>query len=180
MTAPKSAPDLAAQFADTPSQERHRTRALNDFIAKQTPPLPCEAPMSKSFPTSAVLSCVTGRLLGEIGGVYEVLNYMSGESLFTHQLPRVGKEALPHILALHPELAVTIEEAEAVTGENWKAWLDTWVARYGDTITVPLMTADQHQVIGPIAELEGLTSKPIIVISTDGDAAIARATGGAA
>lgn len=107
----------------------------------------------KAFPTFAVLSVVTGRLLGDIGGVYEVLNFMTGESLFTHQLPRVSREAEPVILALHPELADAIAEAEQVNETNWSEWLATWTARYGQTITVPTLTIAQHERIDPISEL---------------------------
>jgi hypothetical protein len=41
----------------------------------------------KEFPTAEVLSAITGHLVCEIGGVYRVLNWMTGENLFTHQLP---------------------------------------------------------------------------------------------
>jgi hypothetical protein len=108
---------------------------------------------TKNFPIDAVLSVVTGRLMGDIGGVYEVLNWMTGESLFTHQLPRVSREAEPIILAMHPTLADTTAEAEQVTTENWRDWLSTWTARYGETIAVPQMTIAEHERIDPLSEL---------------------------
>lgn len=108
---------------------------------------------TKEFPTRDVLSVMTGRLMGEIGGVYEVLNWMTGESLFTHQLPRTSREAQPVILALHPELEPTIAEAEKVTQENCQTWRDAWEQRYGLTITVPKMTIAEHERIDPVSEL---------------------------
>lgn len=108
---------------------------------------------TKEFATSSVLSCVTGRLLGDIGGVYEVLGWMSGESLFTHQLPRVNKEAKPVILAMHPHLQQAVDEAEQVTPDNFRQWLQTWEDRYGPTIAVPKLSADQHERIDPLSEL---------------------------
>jgi ribosome modulation factor len=49
MTAPKSTPDLAEQFADTPSQERARMRAYNAFLAgRAREPRPSEAPMGEA------------------------------------------------------------------------------------------------------------------------------------
>ncbi|WP_309083741.1 hypothetical protein [Chelativorans sp.] len=109
----------------------------------------------KDFPTGAVLSVVTGRLVSEnhIDGVYEVLNWMTGKSLYTHQLPRVSREAEPLILALHPDLAHAKEEAEQVNGDNWREWLATWKARYGETIGVPKMTIAEHERIDPLSEL---------------------------
>lgn len=108
---------------------------------------------TKEFATADVLSCVTGRLMGDIGGVYEVLGWMTGESLFTHQLPRVGREARPVLIAKHPNLQQAVDEAEQVTTENFRVWRDTWIDRYGPTIAVPKMTTTQHERIDPLSEL---------------------------
>ena len=44
------------------------------------------------YDLGTVLSVTTGTLLTKIGNVYKILNYMTGDNLFTHQLPRVSKE----------------------------------------------------------------------------------------
>ena len=108
---------------------------------------------TKEFATRDVLSTITGRLMGDIGGVYEVLNWMTGESVFTHQLPRIGREAVPVVVAAHPSLQQAIDEAEQVTPENYKEWLQTWEDRYGPTIAVPKFNGDTHENIDPISEL---------------------------
>lgn len=108
---------------------------------------------TKDFSTGAVLSAITGRLVCEIGFVYEVCNWMTGESVFTHQLPRICREAKPVILAMHPQLAAAISEAEQINEKNWETWLHTWIKRYGETIAVPKLTADQHERIDPVSEL---------------------------
>jgi hypothetical protein len=107
----------------------------------------------KEFATRDVLSTITGRLMGGIGGVYEVLNWMTGESVFTHQLPRIGREARPVVVAAHPQLAQAIEEAAQVNPDNYRTWLQTWEDRYGPTIAVPKFTADTHERIDPMSEL---------------------------
>jgi hypothetical protein len=40
-----------------------------------------------------------------MGGVYKVLNYMTGDNLFTHQLPRAFREVSPEICRQHPFLS---------------------------------------------------------------------------
>jgi hypothetical protein len=107
----------------------------------------------RAFPTEAVLSTITDRLIGDIGGVYEVLNWMTGESVFTHQLPRIGREATPVIVGAHPELQQAVDEAEQVTPENWQEWRDRWIERYGATIDVPRFNIAQHERIDPRSEL---------------------------
>lgn len=106
----------------------------------------------KEFATCDVLSTVTGRLIGNIGGVYEVLNWMTGESVFTHQLPRIAGEARPVLVAAHPAMQQAIDEAERVTTENWKEWRQTWEDRYGPTIAVPKFALDAHERIDPMSE----------------------------
>jgi hypothetical protein len=108
---------------------------------------------TQEFPTRDVLSTITGMLMGDIGGVYQVLNWMTGESVFTHQIPRISREAVPVMLKMHPTLQQAIDEAEQVTPENFATWRDTWENRYGPTIAVPKFGADTHERIDPISEL---------------------------
>jgi hypothetical protein len=108
---------------------------------------------TKEFATRDVLSTITGRLMGDIGGVYEVLNWMTGESVFTHQLPRIGREATPVLVAAHPTLQQAIDEAEQVNQQNYAEWRQTWEDRYGPTIAVPKFTAATHESIDPMSEL---------------------------
>jgi hypothetical protein len=108
---------------------------------------------TKEFATVDVLSTITGRLMGDIGGVYEVLNWMTGESVFTHQLPRIGREATPVVVAAHPTLQQAVDEAEQVNQENYKEWRQRWEDRYGPTIAVPKFGADTHESIDPMSEL---------------------------
>lgn len=108
---------------------------------------------TKEFASCDVLSVVTGRLVGKMDGVYEVLNWMTGESLFTHQLPRVVGEAKPVLVAAHPTLKLAINEAEQVNTENWNEWLQTWQDRYGPILSVPKFDAADHERIDPMSEL---------------------------
>lgn len=58
------------------------------------------------FPLGDVLSITTGRLVSPTGmdGVYQILNHLTGDNLFTHQLPRACTWAAPLLTAAHPEL----------------------------------------------------------------------------
>lgn len=124
---------------------------------------------TKAFPTAVVLSTITGRLLCDIGGIYEVLNWMTGESVFTHQIPRISREAEPVILAAHPHLREAVREAMLVNTENWQDWRDRWIERYGPEIAVPKMTAAEHKAIDPITELQAMApnAKAAIAVVID-------------
>jgi hypothetical protein len=80
---------------------------------------------TKKFHIRPILSVTTGLLLTKpkapddngIGDLYELLNFMTGDSLFTHQLPRASTECGPWLLRWFPEL-----EAE---GKRIKAFCET-------------------------------------------------------
>lgn len=108
---------------------------------------------TKDFHIGDVLSITTGRLVSprHIEGVYDILGWMSGESMFTHQLGRVAKEAAPVILAAHPRLAEIV--VPELGPDTFQAWLDEQIAIYGEMLPIPRMTADQHESIDALSEL---------------------------
>lgn len=125
---------------------------------------------TKDFPTEDVLSAVTGYLATErgIGAIYGVLGWMTDGPVWTHQLPRIGQEAAPVVLKLHPELAEAYEEAKQITPENWQQIVAGWRERYGPTIAVPRMTAAEHERIDPLSELaEKVHPDRIVVVEAD-------------
>jgi hypothetical protein len=121
---------------------------------------------TKDFPTGDVISTATGFLVTRngIGGVYDVLNWMTGESVFTHQIPRISREARPVLLAAHPDLALAYEEAKLVTRDNWGRVLETWIDRYGETIAVPKFGTDEHKSIDPVSELARMVPIEKIIV----------------
>ena len=124
---------------------------------------------ARAFPATDVLGAITGRLIGDIGGVYEVCNYMTGESVYTHQLPRICREAQPVIVALHPELQAAVEESEQITRENWQTWRDLWIERYGPEIAVPRFDDADHERIDPLSELAQMTHPDNIIVVSQTD-----------
>src|SRR5579859_629629 len=109
---------------------------------------------TKDFHISDILTITTGRLVStrHMGGVYDILGWMTGESLYTHQLPRVAREAEPVILAMHPQLASVDKNAETNL-ENLDAWVAARVAEFSKTLPVPKLNTDQHERIDPMSEL---------------------------
>lgn len=112
-----------------------------------------EREAAETFPLADVLGTITGMLLGKMEGIYRVSQFMCGEPVWTHQLPRIGREIRPVVLRQHPQLAPIIQEAKAVTSENWQSMLEGWVERFGPTITLQPMGTDDHESIDPISEL---------------------------
>lgn len=126
---------------------------------------------TRDFHIGDILSVVTGRLVSpdHIGGVYNILNWMTGESLMTHQLPRVSDECTPSLCDQHPDLAAVEVPADLSGEESVWAWLADQVAIYGETRPVLPLAAGDHTHIDPIMEIKMIRpDMPIIgVVARD-------------
>lgn len=148
---------------------------------------------AKTFPLGTVLSVTTGLLLSPdgIGGVYEILNHMTGDNLYTHQLPRVSRECEPHLLRQFPVLsspemqfaAAELKEmlntpsGEANPGALCVGWLSKLTSgRYGiqvpEQFDVEQLAPGEHYEIDPMSELAEMVhpSKIVAVIAGGSDA----------
>lgn len=119
---------------------------------------------SKQYHIGDVLSITTQRLVAPRGmeAIYDILNFMTGDSLHTHQLPRASRECAPWLLRRHPQLADCDTSAlEKLTDDTSKearhslieGWLRMQVAKYGKMLSVEPIPADYHERKDPLQEL---------------------------
>lgn len=61
---------------------------------------------SRQFHISDVLSITTGRLVSarHMDGIYDILSFLTGDSIYTHQIPRVMREVKPWLRQQYPLL----------------------------------------------------------------------------
>jgi hypothetical protein len=109
------------------------------------------------FNLGTVLSVTTGRLLCDIGSVYDILNHMTGDNLFTHQLPRASEVCEKPLLAQFPQLAAMQVPDDLRGEESCQAWLNSQIAIHGDEFDVETLESWQH--INPLTELAQMTDK---------------------
>jgi len=127
--------------------------------------------MGKWFHLGDILSITSGTLVSPrlIDGVYDILNYMTGENLFTHQLARAGDICRPHLLKQWPELEGV--SCEDVAPENWKEKLEALTTKYGLELEIEPLPKGEYIPIDPITEAETMMGDPskIIVVKVDQD-----------
>ncbi len=137
------------------------------------------------FPLGDVLSVTTGRLLSTKGvdGLHGILNFMTGDNLFTHQLPRAGDECKPFLLAQFPELDTPQMQfalgelllmLETPSGKEQPellilGWLSKLVSgKYGgefkETYNVKRIPRKAHKHKDPVDELAKMMGDPKKVI----------------
>ena len=118
---------------------------------------------TKKFHLGDVLSITTGRLVSprHIDGVYDILGFMTGESLFTHQLPRASDVCKPALFEQHPQLKDV--DASSVNEKNYKQWLAKQVAKYGEKLSVSPLADGKYEAKNPIEELHEMAPNAKVI-----------------
>lgn len=108
----------------------------------------------RKFDLGDILSVTTGRLVStrHVGGVYDILGYMTGEQLFTHQLPRASRQCEGPLLQQLPQLASIEVPDDFSDADDVYAWLDKQKAIYGEVLPVEPIS-DGTDAQNPIEEL---------------------------
>ena len=121
------------------------------------------------FDLGDILSVTTGLLVSprHMEGVYDILDFLSGDQNFTHQLPRVSRECAPWVLKQHPQLAEI--SSEGIGRDNWQPWLTECYAKYGKELPLTPMPREMHTAINPLEELAAMMGdkKKIIVVTPE-------------
>lgn len=108
----------------------------------------------REFHLGDILTITHDRLLAPDGmeGIYDILEFLTGESLYTHQLPRVADECRPWLLEQFPELD-DVEIPEFENDAHAKLWRSRQIQQYGKTFLVAEMPDERHEQRDPLAEL---------------------------
>ncbi|MBM0239369.1 hypothetical protein JNW88_23520 [Micromonospora sp. ATA32] len=120
------------------------------------------------FHLGDILTVTTDKFVAPdgIGGVYRILNHMTGDNLFTHQLPRAATECKPELLRQHPDLAEIVPPAKFENEAHVWRWLAEQTDRYGTHREVQPMPAGDHTRIDPLDEL-AMNHPDVRVISVE-------------
>lgn len=124
---------------------------------------------ARDFDLGDILSITTGLLVSprHMEGIYEILNFMTGDNLYTHQIPRARRECGPVLLLQHPQLADL--DASGVGPDNHVAWLAEQKAKFGHRLPVEPCAPGVHERIDPLSELaETIHPDQIAIIRLEG------------
>lgn len=122
--------------------------------------------MTRDFDLGDILSITTGKLVSprHVDGIYDILNYMTGDSLMTHQLPRGMTECQGPLLAQLPQLADIVTPDFHGSKDEVYAWLDTQKAIYGDVLPVAPLAEGEHSFQNPIEELCDMVGPERVIV----------------
>lgn len=116
---------------------------------------------TRIFDLGTVLTVTTGIVFTSMDNIYEILDYMTADSLFTHQLPRAARECAPEIIKQYPRLG----EIKAVDITNWKEFLDAQIKKYGNSFEIkPLEKYNHVDALDEAADMIGKEKVEIVII----------------
>jgi len=127
---------------------------------------------AKQFHIGDIISIIHDRLfsLDHVGGLYNILGWMTDDELFTHQLPRASRECEPLLRQWFPDLAA-LELPEVSSLEEIRDWFDQLAA--GGMVMwrdVPKLHPEDHARIDPVLELQHIVgTEKVIVVVSDGN-----------
>lgn len=82
------------------------------------------------LPTLGMLSITDGRLMSDIGDVYEVVSHFIGRPAYTHELPGYAPAISKIVVAEFPGLA-------GDESRPWEALRDAAIAKHGERMIIP-------------------------------------------
>jgi hypothetical protein len=114
-------------------------------------------------------------------GVYDIYNFLTGDTLFTHQLPRAGRECQPWMEAQFPQLTEESLKAQIADldrrleqtprdRDRLSAVIAEWVEEVRVALDLPEMFpvyelgADMHTRIDPIEEARAMVGDDKVLV----------------
>lgn len=126
-------------------------------------------PDLRTFHIGDILSVTTGLLVSprHMDGMYDLLGYMTGDELWTHQLPRACDECEPSLREQFPDLAAVVPPEFESSEQVW-GWLEEQVAAHGETREVAPLAPAEHTSIDPISEFKMMRpDADVIAVAVD-------------
>lgn len=143
----------------------------------------------KLFHISDVLSVTTGRLVSSrhMEGIYDILNFLTGDNLFTHQLPRAMNECKPWLRSIFPNLMndskgmadriadmdrriKLVQQDQQHIGAVIREWVEELRLSHGlpEMLAVYELGAEMHTHINPIEEAQAMIGDDrVLVVGLD-------------
>lgn len=107
---------------------------------------------TRDYPLGDILSVTTGRLLSRDGmdGIYRILAYLTGDEIYTHQIPAAIDATHLGVLSQHPQL-VGVTPVTNADLDDVGTWLTAQEQRFGSSL--PLAPVPGWGAHDPIQEL---------------------------
>lgn len=109
----------------------------------------------KEIDLSIILSITTGRLYADFGEICKTLEFITGDDIFIHQVPRVTIAVGQYLTKLFPELYGVGQNDDVKGREQTRKFISLQKEKFGNTRTVGRMPKNEYYIyIDPVVEAE--------------------------
>lgn len=128
---------------------------------------------TRPFRLSVVLSIIRRRHYARMEDINKILEFMTGDRLWDHQLLRVADECRPYLVRQFPQLStrkmtsaiaelhrLLADKSGAEKKKVGEAWLAKQARKYGKTFAVKPLAAGVHKHKDPIMEVIDMMGGP--------------------
>lgn len=125
---------------------------------------------TRNFHIGAILSITTGFLMPTpdydhpMDALYDILNFMTQDNLYTHALPRAANECKPYLIDAFPHWPHKVHADQVNSEEKSERFLASCVNLYGAYHAVTQIPRDDHDYIHPIQEAVDLIGEDRVIV----------------
>lgn len=101
-----------------------------------------------------LISVGTGQLCCSLDRFYQLLNYLTGDTIFTHQIPRAFRACEPWVRSQYPWLRTV--DTSLCNGQNWQQFVASIAAEHGNEFELAPLPAGRWKSVCPVQEAEEL------------------------
>lgn len=118
---------------------------------------------AKSFPVPVIVSATHRHLLCDSGfsSVHELIEWVCGEPVWTHQIPRVFESVRDGVFRQHPQLRIF--SSGGCDETNWQKYRDEAIRLFGESLKIEHGSAAGYEPIHPLDE-PILAGKEVVAI----------------
>lgn len=117
------------------------------------------------FTCADLATVATGHLFVPVERLYEIYNFLTGDNLYTHQLPRAFRFADLHIDEQFPTIAPAMRAAKGfINPQTYQAMLAQWEKEYGQDFAGEVKPMEGWLHVDALSELETMVPQKKIVV----------------
>lgn len=113
----------------------------------------------KVFDLGTVLTVTSGKVFTEIDNVYDILNHLSNDSIYTHQISRLMQVAQPWVLAKYPQLEGVGSDVIINNEQEAKMFVEKQKELFGNEFGLSPIPKELYQPIDPFEEMVSIRSE---------------------
>ena len=110
----------------------------------------------RTFDFATMISIISGRMFTSMEKLYDALNFLTQETIYTHQIPKILPPSAKHILKTYPELEDIGKDVIINSEEEAERFIKSLSQIFGNEFTLEPMSDEEYSHTDPFEDLKDL------------------------